>query len=396
MNKHDVSQQQTSKVPTELSATKIGILGAGQLGKMLAQAASQWQLPLYMLDRSDDFPAAQLCHQFVQGDFANYDDVYAFGQMADLITVEIEHVNTDALLQLEKEGKVVHPSPNVLNIIKDKGLQKQFYSSQKLPSAPFQLFANKATVLQAIDNQQLSLPFVQKTRTAGYDGRGVQVIRTDEQLDQIMDAPSVIEPLVNIKKEIAVQVARNAKGEVTAFPAVDMEFHPTANLVEFLSCPANISQELASSARQLAIRTIEAYQLCGLLSVELFLTQEDGWLINEVAPRPHNSGHHTIESLYTSQFQQHLRAILNWPLGSVAMKSPAVMVNLLGSPGCSGPARYEGLEACLEVEGAAIHIYGKALTKPYRKMGHATVLAARLEEARTKARFIQETLKIIA
>ncbi|MFK8105429.1 MAG: 5-(carboxyamino)imidazole ribonucleotide synthase [Saprospiraceae bacterium] len=373
---------------------KIGILGGGQLGKMLALAAANWDVQIHILDKDPSFPAGSTCSKFVTGDFNNYDDVYQFGKDMDVLTIEIEHVNTEALLQLEKEGKVIHPSPTALNIIKDKGLQKAFYQAQELPTAPFKLYESGAAIKAAITDGQQSLPFVQKTRTAGYDGKGVAVIRQNTDLDKILDAPSIIEPLVDIKKEIAVIVAQRPSGQIEAFPAVEMTFNQEANLVEFLLCPADISPAIAAEAEQLARSVIDRLGLCGLLAVELFLTQDDRILINEVAPRPHNSGHHTIDSCYTSQFEQHLRAIMDLPLGSTKTKMAAVMVNLLGAPDHQGAARYQGLTNCLAVEGSKIHLYGKSVTKPYRKMGHATLLAPTLETAMQNAKFIQQHLKI--
>lgn len=378
------------------SGFKLGILGGGQLGKMLALAAQNWELETWILDASEDFPAASVCSKFVKGDFKNYDDVYNFGKQVDVLTIEIEHVNTEALAQLEKEGVIVHPSSKNLNIIKDKGIQKQFYKDNNISTAPFELYENKTEILVAIDDKTLNFPFVQKSRTAGYDGRGVAVIKNENSLSKLMDTPSVIEPLVNIQKEIAVIVAKNENGQTKAFPPVEMEFNPVANLVEFLICPANISNEIHQKALDLAEEVINAYDLCGLLAVELFLDQNDNLLVNEVAPRTHNSGHHTIDSSVTSQFQQQLRAVVNLPLGSTEELSPSVMLNLLGAEGFTGNAKYDGLEKCMAVEGAKFHIYGKTITKPFRKMGHVTVVDRDLEKAKEKANFIKNTLRIIA
>ena len=378
------------------SGFKVGILGGGQLGKMLALAAQNWELETWILDASEDFPAASVCSKFVKGDFNNYEDVYNFGKQVDVLTIEIEHVNTEALAQLEKVGVIVHPSSKSLNIIKDKGLQKQFYKDHNLSTAPFELYENKAGILEAIDGKSLEFPFVQKSRTAGYDGRGVAVIKDENSLSKLMDTPSVIEPLVNIQKEIAVIVAKNENGQTKAFPPVEMEFNPVANLVEFLICPADISHEINQKALNLAEEVISAYDLCGLLAVELFLDQNNNLLVNEVAPRTHNSGHHTIDSSVTSQFQQQLRAVVNLPLGSTEELCPSVMLNLLGAEGFTGNAKYDGLEKCMAVEGAKFHIYGKTITKPFRKMGHVTVVDANLEKAKEKANFIKNTLRIIA
>ncbi len=376
---------------------KVGILGAGQLGKMLCQAASPWELPLYCMDKAIDFPAGPHCTGFAEGDFKKYDDVLAFGRQMDLITIEIEHVNTEALVALEKEGKTVHPSPKALAIIKDKGLQKQFYTKHQIPTSPFQLLDNKKAILEAILDRRLSLPFVQKTRTAGYDGKGVAVIRNQADVtEKLLEGPSMVEEMVDIEKELAVIVARNERGEVKAFDPVEMEFNPVANLVEFLICPAAITSQQAEELTQLAKKIITAFDICGLLAVEFFLNKSGEILVNEVAPRPHNSGHHTIDSAITSQYEQHLRGILNLPLGSTKAVQPAVMVNLLGHPDFTGPVHYDGLEECLQLEGVKVHIYGKAMTKPYRKMGHVTVVADSIEEAKSKARMVKDTLKVVS
>lgn len=378
------------------SEFKVGILGGGQLGKMLVQAASAWDLHTCILDASSDFPAGPLANEFTEGSFKDFDDVYRFGQGVDVLTIEIEHVNTDALQKLVQEGKTVHPHPDALEIIKDKGLQKQFYLSKGIPSAPFRLYDSEKALQTAIEKGDRPFPFVQKSRTAGYDGQGVAVIRSAADMDKLLVGPCMVEELVDIEKEISVVVARNAKGEVITYPAVEMEFNPTANLVEFLFCPAAITPTQAEACDALARRTIEAYDICGLLAVELFLTKDGQIWVNEVAPRTHNSGHHTIDACQTSQFEQQLRAILNLPLGSTRLHHPAVMVNLLGAPGYTGPVRYQGQEEALQIEGAHFHLYGKKITKPYRKMGHATVVDEDLEKAKQKARQIMQTLKIIS
>ncbi len=375
---------------------KLGVLGGGQLGKMMALAAGNWHLPLHILDKEKSFPAGLFTPYFTAGDFKNYDDVYAFGKNMDVLTIEIEHVNTEALHQLEKEGVKVHPAPAVLDTIKDKGLQKQFYAEKNIPTAPFRLFADKAAILKAVEEGTLAYPFVQKSRTAGYDGKGVAVIKDANQTDKIMDTPSMVEDLVDIDKELAVIVARNEAGQVISYPVVDMEFNPDANLVEWLVCPAEITEEIAQKADQLAKEVIEAFDCCGLLAVELFLTKSQEILVNEVAPRPHNSGHHTIDSCYTSQFEQHVRAVLNMPLGSTKMKCPSIMVNLLGAPEHTGHASYEGLDECLAMEGVNLHLYGKTTTKPFRKMGHATVVADDLATAKSQARKVKDIFRIVA
>ncbi len=376
---------------------KIGILGGGQLGKMLCLAAANWDFKTYVLDASPDFPAGPVCSGFIAGNFNDFDAVLAFGQDKDVLTIEIEHVNTAALHHLEAAGKIIHPAPRALDIIKDKGLQKTFYQDHDLPTARFELFEQAADLKQAVKSGAWPLPFVQKSRTAGYDGRGVAVLRTPEDLEsKILPGPCVAEVLAPIQTELAVIVARNELDEVAVYPAVEMDVHPEANLVEFLLCPARISPLVAAQAEALAEQVIRAFDICGLLAVEMFLTTSGELLVNEVAPRPHNSGHHTIDSALTSQFQQHLRAICALPLGPTAQKMPAVMVNLLGEPGYQGPVQYAGVEACLAMEGVHIHLYGKAVTSPFRKMGHVTVTAPTLPEALAKAQKVKETLKVIA
>lgn len=375
---------------------KLGVLGGGQLGKMMGQVAQKWSLPLWVLDQDRNFPAGSIAHQFVEGNFKSEADVLNFGKQVDVLTIEIEHVHVGALQQLVANGLPVHPRPEALAIIKDKGLQKQFYKQQQLPTADFQLFDSGEAIREAVIAGKLALPFVQKTRTAGYDGKGVAVIRTEADLKKILPPASLVEPLVPIQKEIAVIAARNPSGAMSAFPPVEMMFHPEANLVEFLLCPARISPAIAKQATELALATIQAFDLCGLLAVELFLDEADQLLINEVAPRPHNSGHHTIESCYTSQFEQHIRAVLDLPLGSTKLQNPAVMINLLGAPDFSGTAKYQGFAEALQVPGGHLHLYGKTQTKPFRKMGHATILAETLEEALRQAHQLKNTLRIEA
>lgn len=374
---------------------KIGILGGGQLGKMLCLAAADWDLKTYVLDASPDYPAGQVCTGFTAGDFNHYDDVLAFGQDKDILTIEIEHVNTEALRELERLGKTVHPAPRALDIIKDKGLQKEFYLQHDIPTTRYELFGNEKQLKKAVESGKWSLPLVQKLCTAGYDGRGVAILRTADDMERkLMPGASIAEELAPIQTELAVVAARNAAGDVTVFPPVEMDFHPEANLVEFLLCPARVSPLVAAEAEALAEKVIRTFDICGLLAVEMFLTADGQLLVNEVAPRPHNSGHHTIDSAPTSQFQQHLRAICNFPLGPTVQQMPAVMINLLGEPDHKGPVHYEGVEACLALDGVHIHLYGKAMTAPFRKMGHATVTAATAEEAIQKAQFVKNTLKV--
>lgn len=379
-----------------MKKTRIGILGGGQLGKMLAQAASPWDIHLRILDPTPGAPAAHLCQHFVVGDFRDYQTVLDFARDCDVITIEIEQVNADALAQLEEEGKLVIPSASALKIIQDKGLQKQHYEAHGLPTSDYTLYDDADALRAAVASGQRSLPFVQKARTDGYDGRGVHVVRTHADLEELLPGPCLAEEAVDIDKELAVIAARNPSGEVVCFPAVEMTFHPTANLVEFLLAPARITPEQAAEAEELARRTIESFPVCGLLAVEFFLNTEGNILINEVAPRPHNSGHHSIEANITSQYQQHLRCALDLPLGSTATRCPGVMMNLLGEPDASGPVVYEGADEAMAIEGVFVHLYGKHETRPFRKMGHVTVIDDELEQAIVKARKVQETLKVTA
>lgn len=375
---------------------KIGIIGGGQLGKMLCQAGSKLGLDISVMDKDLTFPSAQICRNFVSGDINNYDDVLQFGLDKDVITIEIENINVSALEDLEKMGKLVYPKPSSLRIIRDKGLQKEFYLESGFPSSTFSLHKSKSETLQAVSDGNLAIPFVQKLRSDGYDGKGVHIVRSEIDLDQLMDGTTLIEEIVDIDKEIAVIVARNPSGDLRTFPVVEMHFHPTANLVEYLFCPSTISSELEVKADKIAKKIAVKLDIVGLLAVEMFVTKNGDLLVNEVAPRPHNSGHHTIEACVTSQYEMHLRAILGLPLGDTSLFRPAVMVNLLGEKGFSGPVNYEGIEDCLEIEGVYPHLYGKKETKPFRKMGHVTILDETLEKAIEKAKFVQNTLKVIS
>ncbi|MBC7885363.1 MAG: 5-(carboxyamino)imidazole ribonucleotide synthase [Saprospiraceae bacterium] len=375
---------------------KIGILGGGQLGKMLCQAGSKLGLNIAVLEKDLSYPAANVCRDFVCGDITNFDDVVSFGKDKDIITIEIENVSISALETLETLGKKVYPSPSALKIIRDKGLQKLFYEGYGLPTSAFSLFNDKNEILSAVENGKITIPFVQKSRTEGYDGKGVQIIRTKEKLALLLDGPGLVEDIVSIDKEIAVIVARNLSGEIKTYPAVEMHFHPTANLVEYLFCPSEISEDQSEKATTLAIMIAEKLNVVGLLAVEMFIDKGGQVLINEVAPRPHNSGHHTIEACITSQYEMHLRAILDLPLSSTELLRPAVMVNLLGAEGYSGPVQYEGIESCMSIDGVYPHLYGKKETKPYRKMGHVTIVDKSLPNAVNTARYIQNTLKVIS
>jgi 5-(carboxyamino)imidazole ribonucleotide synthase len=375
---------------------KIGILGGGQLGKMLCQSGSRWGLDMHVLDHDPTFPAGQVNPHFVIGDFNNEEDVFSFGIDKDVITIEIEHVAVSALERLQQEGVAVYPDPSVLRIIQDKGEQKQFFTRHGLPTSPFRLYPDKQAIIEAIANGSELLPFVQKTRTAGYDGRGVAVINAQNELEKLLEGPSIIEDLITMQREVAVIVARDVKGGIRAFPAVEMRFNMDANLVEMLLCPANLTPAQEEEAQALAIEVASIFQTVGLLAVEMFQTPDGHFLVNEVAPRPHNSGHHTIECCDISQYDQHLRAITGLPLGEPILNRPGVMINILGEPGYAGAPIYSGWEACLQIPGVHMHLYGKSETRPYRKMGHVTITSDTLEEAIQKAERVQNTLKVIA
>ncbi|RRB04463.1 5-(carboxyamino)imidazole ribonucleotide synthase [Larkinella rosea] len=374
--------------------TRIGILGGGQLGLMLLQAGIDWNLIVHILDPDADAPCRHLATAFTQGSLTDYDTVYQFGQQVDVLTIEIERVNVDALEALEREGKRVFPQPSVIRIIQDKRAQKQFYRDHDLPTADFILTENRADVPQVLASQPGFLPAFHKLGRDGYDGRGVQRIATANDVDKAFDAPGVLEKAVDFEKELAVIVARNEQGETATFPTVEMVFHPEQNLVEYLFAPAAVSETVDRLAQEVARKTAEAFGIVGLLAVELFLTKTGDILVNEVAPRPHNSGHQTIRANITSQFEQHWRAILNLPLGDTTALSPAAMINLLGEPGHSGPARYEGLETLLAMPGVFPFLYGKKITRPFRKMGHITVISSDLEQLRQKAETVKESIKV--
>jgi 5-(carboxyamino)imidazole ribonucleotide synthase len=369
---------------------KFGVLGGGQLGRMLIQAAMNYDVRIYAMDKSKDAPCGSLAYEFTEGDITDFNDVIKFGSDKDVITVEIENVNVDALEQLENQGKKVFPQPHVLRLIQDKGLQKQFYIDHNIPTAPFKWIDD----LEAFKREPLTFPFIQKLRTGGYDGKGVQKIEQLNDLENGFKAPSIAEEMIDFEKELSVIAARNEKGETITYPLVECEFSPELNLVEFLFSPADVTKNIENEAEKLAITIIEALDMVGLLAVELFLTKEGKLLVNEVAPRTHNSGHHTIECNETCQFEQHLRAVLNLPLGSTETVTPGVMVNLLGAPSFKGPAVYEALEEVMTKKGIHVHLYGKAHTKPHRKMGHATIASDSLEQAKQTARWVQKTIKI--
>lgn len=370
----------------------IGILGGGQLGRMFIQEASNYNVQIHRLDPNENAPCSKLANHFQVGSLLDYDTVFNFGRNKDVLTIEIEHVNVDALDQLAIQGVKVFPQPSIIRMVQDKGLQKEFYANNAIPTAPFRLFTGKEELMAA----NLAFPFVLKWRKGGYDGKGVQIMRSAADYENLIDTPFLVEEMVPFTKELAVIVARNERGEMTSHPTVECEFSPTLNLVEFLFSPANISPEIEQKAQDLAKEIIAKLDMVGILAVELFLTKDQQLLVNEIAPRPHNSGHHTIECCFTSQFEQHFRSIVNAPLGNTELIVPAVMINLLGEAGYAGTARYENLDEVMTMKGVAIHLYGKTETKPFRKMGHVTVFGENLQQLKDDGRKIAQLLKIKA
>ncbi|SFZ89298.1 5-(carboxyamino)imidazole ribonucleotide synthase [Flaviramulus basaltis] len=375
---------------------KLGILGGGQLGKMLLYNTRKFDIYTCVLESSNEAPCKIACDEFHLGDLMNYDDVYNFGKQVDVLTIEIENVNVNALETLEKEGVKVYPSSKSLKIIQNKAKQKLFYVDNDLPTAPFSRFAYTSEIEEAINHGGLSFPFVWKSAQFGYDGTGVKIVKAIQDLEGLPNVECIAEKLVPFKNELAVIVARNPSGETKTFPVVEMEFHPEANQVEYVICPARIPDDVAKKAEDIALKTSQAFSHVGLLAVEMFQTQDDQILINEVAPRPHNSGHQTIEASYTSQFEQHIRAILNLPLGKTDSKAGGVMVNLVGAEGFSGDVIYENIETIMKMDGVTPHIYGKKQTRPFRKMGHVTIVNEDLGEARRIAEEVKKTIKVIS
>ena len=373
----------------------IGILGGGQLGKMLLTTTLQWDLNTKVMDPSPAAPSRIACNTFVTGDLMDYDSVVAFGEDIDVLTIEIENINADALVTLEKKGVKVYPQASVLKIIQNKCRQKKFYKTHLIPTAPFQLFDSRNSLKDAVVRGLVSFPFVWKSESMGYDGYGVKIIRSNQDLENVNGGPCMSEELITIDKELGIIICRSPKGESVCYPCVEMEFNTSTNQVEYVLSPARISNSLAEKAEVLALKVSKAFEHVGLLAVELFLTKEGELIVNEVAPRPHNSGHYSIETSYTSQFEQHIRAILNLPLGNTQNKVAGVMVNLVGKEGHNGPVHYKNLDQILAIEGVNPHIYGKKETRPFRKMGHITIVNKNLETAREIAEHVKETIEVI-
>ena len=373
---------------------KLGILGGGQLGKMMLFDTRKFDIQTYVLDPSDEAPCKIGCNRFFQGNLMDFETVYNFGKQVDVLTFEIELVNLDALEKLESEGINVFPSPKTLRLIQNKGIQKDFYSQNNIPTAAYQRFENLEAL--KLEFQNIKLPFVWKCTEFGYDGTGVKIIRTLSDLDNLPNVECIAEEMIPFKNELSVIVCRNPSGEIKTYPVVEMEFHPDANQVEYVICPARIEDKVAEKARAIALNVSEKFNHVGLLAVEMFQTVNDDIIVNEVAPRPHNSGHHTIEASYTSQFENHLRAILNLPLGNTDSKVAGIMVNLVGEEGFSGDVIYENIETILGWNGVTPHIYGKKQTRPFRKMGHVTIINQDIKVARKIAEDVKNTIRVIA
>lgn len=371
---------------------KIGILGGGQLGRMLLQVAADYPAEMYVMEKTEDCPCASLCRNLVVGDIKKYEDVIRFGSEMDVLTIEIEHVNTDALRKLKEMGKTIFPDPEVLHIIQDKGLQKQFYAQHGIPSAPFLLTENK----QDTSLKANFLPAAHKLRRDGYDGKGVCILRTESDLPSAFDAPSVLEKMIDIKKELAVIVACSTSGEMAVYPVCEMVFHAAYNLVDYLITPADIPAEIAAKASQIAVQAVEAFHSPGLYAVELFMDQQDEIWVNEIAPRAHNSGHATIEGNYCSQYEMQMRLFLGLPLGNPEMIMPSLMYNLIGSTGNKGAACYKGTDEIYSLGNAYIHLYGKTVTAPGRKMGHVTLIHPDREELIDLYEKAKDRIQIVA
>jgi 5-(carboxyamino)imidazole ribonucleotide synthase len=373
---------------------KLGILGGGQLGKMLLSETRKWDIQTFVLDPSADAPSKIACNTFVQGDLMDFDTVYQFGKLVDILTFEIELVNVDALEKLEFEGVQVYPTTKTLRQIQNKGVQKKIYQTNHIPTADFKIFENLNRLKSEIVN--LQFPFVWKCTEFGYDGYGVKIIRAASDLNELPNTECIAEEIIPFKNELAVIVVRNLSGEIKTYPVVEMEFHPEANQVEYVICPARIDDRVAKKAMAIALKVAAIFQPVGLLAVEMFQTHDDEILVNEVAPRPHNSGHYSIEASYTSQFENHLRAILNLPLGNTNSKVAGIMVNLVGEGGFSGNVVYENINEILAIDGVTPHLYGKKQTRPFRKMGHVTIVNEDMKEARKIAELVKNTIRVVS
>ena len=367
---------------------KIGILGGGQLGRMLLQGAANYPVETFVMENDPGCPAAHLCHHFTKGDIKNFNDVHDFGKGLDALTIEIENVNVEALEKLETEGIKIFPKPSVLRIIKNKISQKQYYQQHQIPTAQFVITSNNAELTK----QESFLPAVHKLGMGGYDGRGVQVIKTKDDIKKGFDAPAVLEKFISVEKEIAQMVAVNEKGETALYPPVEMLFDPLLNQLDYQLCPAELSTQTLYKVEAISLAVARNFHSAGLFAVEMFVNKDGDVFVNETAPRVHNSGHHTIEAHYSSQFDMLWRVILGYPLGNTDYILPSIMVNIIGADGYNGNVIYEGLKETLKTENAFVHLYGKKQTKPGRKMGHVTIMGAERQELLHKSNKVKRTL----
>ncbi|HEX7906135.1 MAG TPA: 5-(carboxyamino)imidazole ribonucleotide synthase [Chitinophagaceae bacterium] len=367
---------------------KIGILGGGQLGRMLLQAAANYPVETYVLENDNECPAAHLCHHFTKGDIKDFDAVYNFGKKLDAITIEIENVNVEALEKLDSEGIKVYPRPSVLKTIKNKILQKEYYNHHQIPTAAYRITQDKYQLKEA----EHFLPAVHKIGEGGYDGKGVQLLRSSDDLEKGFDAPAVLEKMVSIHKEIAMMIAVNEKGETALYPPVEMLFDPDLNLLDYQLCPAELSTQTLYKVEAIALAVVRNFKSPGIFAVEMFIDKQGEVLVNETAPRVHNSGHHTIEAHYSSQFDMLWRIMLNYPLGNTDAILPSIMVNIIGAAGYSGDVKYEGLDEVLKIDNVFVHLYGKKQTKPGRKMGHVTILSKEKQDLLHQSNKVKRTL----
>jgi 5-(carboxyamino)imidazole ribonucleotide synthase len=375
---------------------KLGILGGGHLGKMLLAETRKFDIQTYILDPSSEAPSQFGATKFFRGNLMDFETVYQFGKLVNLLTIEIENVNLDALDKLEEEGLAVYPSPKTLRLIQNKGFQKDFYVKKNIPTSKHHRFVGLNDLKESLEKNKLEFPFVWKCAQFGYDGNGVKVVRSTLDLIDLPEVECIAEEMIAFKNELAVIVVRNSSGEIKNYPVAEMEFHPEANQVEYVICPARIDEKIAQKAIEIALKVSEHFNHVGILAVEMFQTQDDKILVNEVAPRPHNSGHHTIEASYTSQFENHIRAILNLPLGNCDSKIAGIMVNLVGEEGFSGPVIYENISNIMAINGVTPHIYGKRETRPFRKMGHVTIVNEDMKEARKIAEEVKNSIRVIS
>ncbi len=378
------------------NSKSLGILGGGQLGKMMLYVTRKWDIKTYVLNPNEDCPAKLACNYFFKGDLTDFDTVYKFGKKVDVLTIEIENVNVEALEKLENEGIKVFPQSKVIRIIKNKCIQKEFFKKNKIPTSSFNTYKNIDQIKKDLSSEKIRFPFIWKSAVSGYDGYGVKAIYCKEDIELLHEQESLVEEFVKIEKELAVIISRSENGQVDSFPVLEMNFNNDINQVEYVLCPARVDEKLYKKAKDISYKVSECLDHVGLVVVELFLTTNKDIIVNEIAPRPHNSGHLTIESCYTCQFEQHIRSILNLPLGLSKIKTSAVMVNLIGDENHTGPVQYKNIEQILAIDSVIPHIYGKKETRPHRKMGHVTVLDSKIEKALQIAKKIKKTIKVIS